>query len=91
VVLRLPNVPSLALRLARVAAGDIDAGLVSETARDWDIAAADLIVAEAGGRLTTLAGEPPLYNQREPAHGVLVSAGPVLHDEMLRALSASAN
>jgi myo-inositol-1(or 4)-monophosphatase len=91
VVLRLPKVPSLALRLARVAAGDIDAGLVSETARDWDIAAADLIVAEAGGRLTTLAGEPPLYNQREPAHGVLVSAGPVLHDEMLRALSASAN
>ena len=90
VVLRLPKVPSLALRLARVAAGDIDAGLVSETARDWDIAAADLIIAEAGGRLTTLAGEPPLYNQREPAHGVLVSAGPVLHDEMLRALSASA-
>ncbi len=90
VVLRLPKVPSLALRLARVAAGDIDAGLVSETARDWDIAAADLIVAEAGGRLTTLAGKPPVYNQRETAHGVLVSAGPVLHDALLRALAASA-
>src|SRR3712207_7821790 len=46
------KVPSLALRLARVADGTIDVGLVSAHAQDWDIAAADLILQEAGGRLT---------------------------------------
>ena len=37
--------PSLALRLARVADGCDRRGLVSPNARDWDLAAADLILA----------------------------------------------
>ena len=53
---RLPKVPSLALRLARVAEGSIDVGLVSANAQDWDIAAADLILQEAGALLTGLDG-----------------------------------
>lgn len=70
-----PRVPSLALRLARVADGTLDATLVSQDARDWDIAAADLVLTEAGGTVTTLDGAPPVYNRPVPRHGPLVASG----------------
>jgi myo-inositol-1(or 4)-monophosphatase len=70
----LPKVPSLALRIAFVAAGALDAALVSANSNDWDIAAADLILHEAGGLLTSLDGDAPIYNRRDTHHGVLVAA-----------------
>ena len=70
-----PRVPSLALRLARVAQGRIDAAYAGGNSHDWDLAAADLLVHEAGGILTTLAGETAAYNRPEPVHGPLVAAG----------------
>lgn len=76
---RLPRVRSLALRIARVATGEIDAALASPNGHDWDLAAADLLVHEAGGRLTTLDGLPLVYNAPVPRHGALVSAGAGLH------------
>ncbi len=82
---RAARVPSLALRLARVAEGAIEAGLVSRDARDWDIASADLILTEAGGRLTAPDGTRPVYNRREPVHGMLVSAAAALHGTVLNA------
>ena len=48
-ILAQPKVHSLALRLARVAHGDLDAACVSPGSHDWDLAAADLLVHEAGG------------------------------------------
>lgn len=76
---RLPRIRSLALRLARVASGEVDAALASPNGHDWDLAAADLLVHEAGGRLTTLDGLPLVYNAPVPRHGALVSAGAALH------------
>jgi myo-inositol-1(or 4)-monophosphatase len=70
-----PRIGSLALRLCRVAHGALDAAFAGGNSHDWDLAAADLIVQEAGGRMTDLSGEPILYNRRELAHGVLVAAG----------------
>ena len=70
----LPKIPSLALRIAHVAAGGLDAALVSENSHDWDIAAADLILREAGGLLTSLDGDAPTYNRRDTRHGILVAA-----------------
>ncbi|MGO9005255.1 MAG: 3'(2'),5'-bisphosphate nucleotidase CysQ [Beijerinckiaceae bacterium] len=70
----LPKIPSLALRIAHVAAGTLDAALVSENSHDWDIAAADLILDEAGGLLTSLDGDAPTYNRRDTRHGILVAA-----------------
>ncbi len=81
----MPKIPSLALRLARVAEGSIEAGLVSRDARDWDLAAADLILTEAGGTVTNLAGEAPLYNRPMPVHGALVASGAALHPSLLQA------
>jgi myo-inositol-1(or 4)-monophosphatase len=70
-----PRIGSLALRLCRVAQGSIDAAFAGGQSRDWDLAAADLIVHEADGSMTALAGEPILYNRPEVTHGVLVAAG----------------
>lgn len=82
---RLPRIRSLALRLARVATGEIDAALASPNSHDWDLAAADLLVHEAGGRLTTLDGRPLVYNAPVPRHGALVSAGARLHKLIVEA------
>jgi myo-inositol-1(or 4)-monophosphatase len=70
-----PRIHSLALRFARVAQGTLDVALAGGNSHDWDLAAADLLVHEAGGTLTTLAGSAALYNRREPVHGPLVAAG----------------
>ena len=70
-----PRIGSLALRLCRVAEGRLDAAFAGGQSRDWDLAAANLIVQEANGSMTALSGEPILYNRREVTHGVLVAAG----------------
>jgi myo-inositol-1(or 4)-monophosphatase len=70
-----PRIGSLALRLCRVADGRIDAAFAGGQSRDWDLAAADLIVHEADGSMTALAGDTIVYNREEVTHGVLVAAG----------------
>ena len=70
-----PRIGSLALRLCRVAEGRLDAAFAGGQSRDWDLAAANLIVQEANGNMTALSGDPILYNRREVTHGVLVAAG----------------
>lgn len=70
-----PRIGSLALRLCRVAQGSLDAAFAGGQSRDWDLAAANLIVQEANGNMTALSGDPILYNRREVTHGVLVAAG----------------
>ena len=76
-VVPLPRIGSLALRLARVAHGEVDIAVVSGNSHDWDLAAADLLVHEAGGALTDLDGERLVYNRPKPVHGLLVAAEPV--------------
>jgi myo-inositol-1(or 4)-monophosphatase len=86
-IMALPRVHSLALRFARVAQGRLDAALSGGNSRDWDLAAADLLVHEASGALTTLAGDYILYNRPEPVHGPLVAAGRLRHQALRKALS----
>jgi myo-inositol-1(or 4)-monophosphatase len=71
----MPRTHSLALRLARVAEGTFDAGIAGGSSHDWDLAAADLLVHEAGGALTSFAGDTVTYNRPVPRHGTLVAAG----------------
>jgi len=77
-----PKIPSLAMRIAKVASGVLDAGFATENAHDWDIAAADLILHEAGGRLASLEGTPLLYNRPETRHGLLTAAPTQIHAEV---------
>jgi myo-inositol-1(or 4)-monophosphatase len=77
-----PKIPSLALRIANVASGALDAGFASENAHDWDIAAADLILQEAGGRLASLDGCAIVYNRDNTRHGLLTAAPAQIHAEV---------
>ena len=69
-----PKIASLALRIVKVASGVYDAGFATRNSHDWDLAAADLVLTEAGGILADLAGAPIVYNKPDPVHGVLTAA-----------------
>ena len=81
-----PN--SLALRIAKVAAGEADAFIEGRTIAEWDIAAAALILTEAGGMITDRGGAAIRYNQVVPEVRGLVAATPALHDDVARRLNA---
>jgi myo-inositol-1(or 4)-monophosphatase len=78
-----PRISSLALRLARVATGTLDGSFAGPNSHDWDLAAADLLVHEAGGALTNMAGEVLIYNRPEPVHQALLAAGRARHAALL--------
>ncbi|PPD46162.1 MAG: 3'(2'),5'-bisphosphate nucleotidase CysQ [Methylocystis sp.] len=78
-----PRIPSLALRLVDIAAGRYDLVISSPNARDWDIAAADVILAEAGVSLVEVEGGPLVYNRASSKRGMLVAAPRTLIDETL--------
>jgi myo-inositol-1(or 4)-monophosphatase len=80
----VPKVHSLALRLARVADATLDVAFAGENSHDWDVAAADLVVHEAGGALTTLDGQSLTYNRPAPVHRALVAAGRLRHEDLLQ-------
>jgi len=82
-VIVTPRIGSLALRLARVAQGELDVALAGGNSHDWDLAAADLLVHEAGGAMTTLSGQLLIYNCSEPVHGALVAAGRARHGVLI--------
>ena len=82
-----PRIGSLALRLCRVAQGSLEAAFAGGQSRDWDLAAANLIVQEANGNMTALSGDPILYNRREVTHGVLVAAGRDRHARIVEHFS----
>jgi myo-inositol-1(or 4)-monophosphatase len=82
-----PKVPSLALRLALAAEGRVDLALASTGAHDWDVAAADVILREAGGVLLDLDGEPLVYNRPSLRRGPLCAGTPALAAAAARALA----
>lgn len=75
----VPRIHSLALRLARAATGEIDLALASGNGRDWDLAAADLLIEEAGGALTGADGRKILYGTPDAQHEPLAASGAALH------------
>jgi myo-inositol-1(or 4)-monophosphatase len=82
----MPRVRSLALRLARVADGTLDAAFAGVDSHDWDLAAADLLVHEAGGVLTPAGGGVVIYNRPVPRHGMLVASGRDRHATIIELL-----
>lgn len=71
---------SIAYRAALVAAGEFDAMLAMTWKQDWDLAAADLIVHEAGGRLADHRGRQLVYNRAVPRHRSVLAAGSALFE-----------
>ncbi len=79
-----PN--SLALRMAMLAANEADVWLEGRSIAEWDVAAASLILAEAGGTLTDRHGQPLAFNRPQPIIHGLAAATPALHGETLSRL-----
>jgi myo-inositol-1(or 4)-monophosphatase len=76
-----PRTPSLALRLVDIAAGRHDIVISSPNARDWDIAAADVILCESGVALAEVDGGTLTYNRSSSKRGMLVAAPRPLIEE----------
>lgn len=84
---RGPIVASLAYRLVSLASGATDAVVARRGSQDWDIAAADIILAEAGVELEDVCVGRPIYGTTELRHGGLVaSAVPGLREPLREAL-----
>jgi histidinol-phosphatase len=66
-----------------VAQGSVEAVLEHEACYAWDLAAMEVIVGEAGGRLSTLAGDPPR------AGADLVVSNGAVHDELLELVATA--
>jgi len=89
---RVVETYSAGIKLALVARAEADLYLNTyEAFHDWDICAGEILVTEAGGKVTGIAGQDLRYGlpgawQR---HGLLASNG-VLHEAAVRALTAGA-
>ncbi|WP_290542374.1 3'(2'),5'-bisphosphate nucleotidase CysQ [Aestuariivirga sp.] len=82
-----PGSLPLQLRLAHVAAGRLDGAVSIGRRHDWDLAAGELLVAEAGGRVSGATGEGYIYNRPEPWQQGLVAAGAKRHAALIDALN----
>ncbi|MBA3447368.1 MAG: 3'(2'),5'-bisphosphate nucleotidase CysQ [Pseudaminobacter sp.] len=87
---RIAYVPSLAYRIAMIADGVIDATFVKGHAQDWDLAAADLILGEAGGGILNADGSAPIYGRATTSHGPLAAGSGELLRVMAQTLTAGA-
>jgi myo-inositol-1(or 4)-monophosphatase len=72
-------VNAITYRLARIASGEVHATFALTGKSEWDLAAATLLVQEAGGRVTDAQGVDLRFNQPNPRINGLVAAGPRLH------------
>jgi myo-inositol-1(or 4)-monophosphatase len=84
--MHVQNRNSVAYRLVLVADGSADASVSLTAKRDWDLAAADIILAEAGGCLSDAKGATLVYNNPVTTQASLVAANPVLHAEIIALL-----
>ena len=66
-----------------VAEGAVDAAVDARGVSEWDLAAVQVIVEEAGGRFSDVGGEARLDG------GTAVTSNGLLHDELLAAVTKS--
>ncbi len=79
--------PSLAYRMALVAQGRFNGMLTLRPSWEWDIAAGDLIIREAGGLCTDRFGAPLRFNNPKPKLNGVVAGGKQLHAQISAALN----
>lgn len=81
--MRIESRNSIAYRVCLVAAGAFDAAIALSPKSEWDLAAADLIGAEAGAMMSDHKGGGFAYNQPIPLVPSLVCANRALHPLIL--------
>ncbi|MHA6262949.1 3'(2'),5'-bisphosphate nucleotidase CysQ [Arenibacterium sp. CAU 1754] len=81
--------PSLAYRMALVAQGRFDAMLTLRACWEWDIAAGDLILREAGAMCTDKSGHALKFNNPHPQLNGVIAGGVAMHDRIRTSLRAA--
>jgi myo-inositol-1(or 4)-monophosphatase len=77
------------LRLAMVAAGEIDAVVSSTPKHDWDLAPGVLLISEAGGIATDFTGAPLSFNEAAGAQNGIIAATGNAHARLTAAREAA--
>ncbi len=84
----MTSISSMAYKLALVAAGRFDATATLWPKNEWDIVAGDLLVREAGGRMSDSAGVPFAYNAASTRRLSVVAAAQGVYDPLIDRLGA---
>lgn len=84
--LRLRPMGSVAYKLARVACGLADATWTLVPKNEWDVAAGVALVHASGGRVVSLDGKVPRFNQASSLMPGLIASSPDLFDTLTRTL-----
>ena len=79
-------VNSIAYRVCKVATDRWDAAVALNDLSEWDLAAAQIILEEAGGRMTDRAGSPIRYNAVDTHIKGVVAAIEPLHGQIVERL-----
>jgi 3'(2'), 5'-bisphosphate nucleotidase len=79
---------SVGLKVGLLARGECDLYLATTMVKEWDLCAPHALLVEAGGVLTTLAGEPLVYNKADVVErrGLIGSNG-LNHERIVEALA----
>ena len=80
--LKISQFNSVALRICLVASGRFDFTITTRRKREWDLAAADLIVTEAGGKCIGRSGETFVYNRKDTRQGPVVATNAILDKQI---------
>ena len=75
---------SIALRMCSVAAGEADCCVTLRPKCDWDVAAADLIVREAGGIVLTGQSKALIFNTKIPLFDHIIACEPSLEEPIMQ-------
>lgn len=84
---RIEKPNSIAIRIGLVAAGEADLVATTRWGHEWDVAAAALIVREAGGTITDAYGAPLDFNTHKAEAFGLLATTPAIHDAGLERLA----
>lgn len=81
--LRVTSRPSIAYRMVLIAGGGYDFTLSLAPKRDWDLAAACLIVTESGGKVTDHLGNSYTFNGKDSLKISMICSNGALHGQIL--------
>ncbi len=87
---QISHIPSLAYRIAVIADNRFDATIVKPDCHDWDIAAAELILSEAGGLLCDQFGQELVLAGENVKRDLLIAGNKSLIQAMLAVVAEPA-
>jgi myo-inositol-1(or 4)-monophosphatase len=77
---------SVAYKVALVAAGKADGTFTATPKSEWDVASGAALIAEAGGVMTDIHGDPIRFNRKQVKLDGFIAAGPALHAALSKLL-----